>query len=708
MSRLTNFRSLSSLFFLGLVVIGTAVAATSLGLAMSVPAKLVWINSSAILAALTALILSALRAPKAAWLVGLLVWSGACQLWLSDGNWFKTYDVSNPGRLALLAYASILLQGTVSLIVLLTDNRNWLIRSIQALTMKRIIQLCVLFGCLAITSLSVFSFVGTYDEIGYIIQLFVASGMMVATMTGVLAVLFASDLAKISIPKALVARLDRFAFAILPIMFLVITILYAIFAFGRMPVVEDETAYLFQAQTIAGGGFVAPELPGAISNQMEFYLIQSDVSGWYATTVAGWPIVLSLGVLIGLPWLVNPVLGTLSVILGMAFWRRVTDRRQAIFVGILMVASPWMLQISVSWMTHALVLALSLGSWYLIALAAGRARYRLIPDASILFAAGLLMGWIFFTRALEGVIIGGLTGACVLWLYGRRRMITPILTYGLGCIATGSLYFLYNYHMTGDMLTTPLMAYLESSWGEGANAFGFGADIGPPEGWGALDLWAGHSPGEAILNLNNGLNALNTELFGWSMGSLLLVLVCVIWRRMKAVEVAMAALAGTVIIVHFFYWFSGTFYIGPRYWFGAFFAFIVLSAAGLDTIRQAFTSAEGDPFDRSLGVLFLVFCGFSITIFSTWRAVERYAPRTQSARMVANYEFPAGSPENAVIALPCQRLFDGAMHLNDPYLRENAPIYAVGATEESLVALQKAFPDRTVVFASDLRKGCNR
>lgn len=708
MSRVANFQSLSILVFLGCVGAAALFAVSGvLGLA-SMSDRTVWLASCAAIAALTALSLALLHAPKAAWLAGLLVWSGACQLWLSDGSWFKTFQVADLGRIAALAYASIVLQALVSLIVLVLDSGGWLPRTIRSLTVMRTLRLGLLFGLLALFSVSVSSFVRSYDEIGYLIQLIVGTAMIGSTMLGVAAILFASDLGDVSFSETFIARLDRHAFALLPLLFFAIAILYLVFAFGLAPVVEDETVYLFQAQTIAGGDLRASSLPDPMSSQMDFYLIENDASGWYATTVAGWPVVLSLGVLLGLPWLVNPVLGTLSVVLGMAFWRRVAGRQQAIVVGVLMIASPWLLQISASWMTHALVLALTLGSWNLIALVVGRSEYRLIPDTSVLFIAGLLMGWIFFTRALEGVIIGGLTGFALLWLFGRRRQIAPIIAYGLGCLATGSLYFLYNYHLTGDILTTPLMNYVDAYWGEGANAFGFGPGIGPPEGWGGLDVWPGHSPGEAIINLNNSLSSLNIDLFGWSMGSLILLLVCLFYRRMTVIEAAMAVLAVAVIGIHFFYWFSGTFYIGPRYWFGAFFAFIVLSAGGLDKIRQMFGQGEHGQIDRRLTILLFVFCGFSITVFSTWRAVERYAPRTQSARIMASYVLPSDSPQNAVVALPCQRLFDGAMHLNDPYLRPEAPIFAFAANEEKMDELRKAFPERELVFAGELREHCRR
>lgn len=319
-----------------------------------------------------------------------------------------------------------------------------------------------------------------------------------------------------------------------------------------------------------------------------------------------------------------------------------------------------------------------------------------------------MMGWIFLTRAVEGVLIGGLTGFWILWFFGKQRRILPVLSYGFGCLITGSLYFLYNLHMTGDPLSTPLMVFLNESWGEGANAFGFNPNIGPPGGWSTLDLWPGHSMTEAAVNLNNGLNALNTELFGWSIGSLALLLIYLIWQRPRGAYLAMLILAAVVIVIHLFYWFTGTFYIGPRYWFGAFFAFVALSAGGFDAVRRLLPTSDRAPARPQWHLLLVLMCGFSILVFSTWRGAERYVPRTKHARVMANFQLPDVAAANSIIVLPCQRLFDGAMHRNDPFLSNDAPIFVMATDAEGLAALRSAFPDRSIFDASDMQSKCAR
>jgi hypothetical protein len=700
-------RTASLTVFAGLILFAILASATLLPMPTAFSAgPASWMISAIAVSGVIGAVLAWRGAPKAAWLASLLILSGASQLWLSDAGWFKTFEIRNLGRLDQLAYGIILLQGLVSLMILLVDPNRWLLRSLGSLTLGRLVRLGLLFGALALFSVSIMSFVGRYDRLGYMLQLVIGSAAMAASVAGVVALLFASDLERVSVPEAMVRTVQRHAYLLIPVAFLFIAALYATLAFGNVPVVEDETAYLFQAKTLAGGAFHAPELPAGIAERLEFYLISNDADGWYATTVPGWPLVLAFGVWIGLPWLVNPVLGAASVWLGMSFWRQVTDREQGLIVGLLMLASPWLLQASASLMTHPLVLALTLGAWCLTSMARTRAATDWRTVSALVFMAGLMMGWIFLTRAVEGVLIGGLTGFWILWYFGRQFRVLPVLAYGMGCLATGSLYFLYNLHMTGDPLLTPLMVYVNAFWGDGANAFGFGPEIGPPGGWGLLDIWPGHSPPEAVINLNNSVNALNTELFGWTIGSLSLLLIYLIWRRPSGVHLAMLCLAGLVILVHAFYWFTGTFYIGPRYWFGAFFAFIALSAGGIDVLRD-YVRSDGRPNpDGRLNLVVLLLCGFSIIVFSSWRGSERFHPRTHDARVMAQYQTPDEVAANAIIILPCKTLFEGAMHRNDPFLRETRPIFVMADETGAVSDLEAAFPNREIVYAAALETEC--
>ncbi len=112
---------------------------------------------------------------------------------------------------------------------------------------------------------------------------------------------------------------------------------------------------------------------------------------------------------------------------------------------------------------------------------------------------------------------------------GRQTADLPaIAALGVGTLLTGALVLPYNRALTGDALSFPLNAYVDTHFGMGRNGFGFGPEKG--FGW-ALDPNPGHSPVDALINANLNGHSLNTELFGWGTGSLLLAAIALIAGR---------------------------------------------------------------------------------------------------------------------------------------------------------------------------------
>src|SRR5690606_10490635 len=70
--------------------------------------------------------------------------------------------------------------------------------------------------------------------------------------------------------------------------------------FDRLPHVEDEVAFLFQARTFAAGHVVAPAPPEPSSFSIPFVIVRDGM--WFGKYPPGYPLVLALGVLIGQPW----------------------------------------------------------------------------------------------------------------------------------------------------------------------------------------------------------------------------------------------------------------------------------------------------------------------------------------------------------------------------------------------------------------------
>ena len=101
------------------------------------------------------------------------------------------------------------------------------------------------------------------------------------------------------------SRVDRIALALS-----LITILVAFYVteeyFEGIPHLEDEIAYVWQARAIADGNLTVTSPPQARSFLVPFVV---DHNGQrFGKYPLGWPVVLAIGVLLGIRSLINPLL----------------------------------------------------------------------------------------------------------------------------------------------------------------------------------------------------------------------------------------------------------------------------------------------------------------------------------------------------------------------------------------------------------------
>ncbi|MCB0213650.1 MAG: hypothetical protein KDJ52_30190, partial [Anaerolineae bacterium] len=83
--------------------------------------------------------------------------------------------------------------------------------------------------------------------------------------------------------------------------------------FEHVPHSEDEVAYLFQAKVLAENRLTVPTPPQAHAFWSPFVIdYEQQRFGKYPP---GWPLLLSLGIRLGAPWLVNAGLATVSLAL---------------------------------------------------------------------------------------------------------------------------------------------------------------------------------------------------------------------------------------------------------------------------------------------------------------------------------------------------------------------------------------------------------
>ncbi len=400
---------------------------------------------------------------------------------------------------------------------------------------------------------------------------------------------------------------DRFALMTAGLAMLA-TVLLSTFVYQRHPHVPDEVGYLMHARYFANGMLRMP-LPPAV-DAFRLDLMIYEPTRWFSPVPPGWPAVLALGVLLGAPWLVNPILTGLNVLLSYVLLRELYDRRAARLIAVLLAISPWQIFLGMSFMTHAFSLACALTG----AIAAAYLRRGRHWGWGLF--GGVAIGLVGVTRPLEGVAVALLLGFWTLGSWRRLRW-TATLVLALGACVPTALSLGYNRLLTGHALKFPIMAYFDKYYAAGSNDLGFGPNRG--FGWWGLDPLPGHSWPDVLINANLNLFAVNVELLGWGAGSLFLAAAFLVGGQKQRADWYMVATVAIIIGIHSFYWFSGGPDFGARYWYLILVPCVALTGRGVIWLARADTLSTGRAFVLA-GALSLG----TLACFYPWRSVDKY------------------------------------------------------------------------------------
>jgi len=470
----------------------------------------------------------------------------------------------------------------------------------------------------------------------------------------------------------------------------------------RVPHVPDETCYIFQANYFVEGRIAVPAPPDADAFFIPFTIIEDG--RWYAATTPGWPALLAVGYFFGVPWLVNPLLGALAVLLTHALLRGPYGRRFADGAVLLLAASPWLLWMSASLMPHPATLVFAL----LALLGVKQAREQGSVWGGVL--AGLGGGALLHVRPLEAVIVAAVAG--LWWLLAWKKL--RIAAVAAALLAGGTmagLFLTYNQALTGKAGQTPINKYLNETFYPGVNRLGFGSDVGNDTAnrgmnWVGLDALPGHGPIDVIMNSNQNLHLVNSDGFGWMCGSLLLL--CAPGRRPGAEPAArsadrmywallLAMLGGLSL-----YWFAGGADFGARYWYLVILPCVVLTLrAGQSFVARARETAM-PPGAASRVWAFVALASFAgLVTHLTWRSLDKYwhYRGTSGAIRTLAEERRFGRSLVIINGLAWPE-YASASYLNPAVLSVDypGPIYALPRDEGSLHTLIAAFPDRPIII----------
>jgi hypothetical protein len=453
------------------------------------------------------------------------------------------------------------------------------------------------------------------------------------------------------------------------------------FVYERHPHIADEVSYLYQARYFATGRVAmdAPPTPAAFNVDLMTY----ERDRWYSPFPPGWPAALAVGVIVGAPWLVNPVLAGIGILLAYLFFRELLSRRDARLSVLLLCCSPWHVFMAMSFMSHTFTHACG------IAAALGVARSRRTGSALWPLASGIATGVVGLIRPLDGGLLGACVGLWAIGAGGKRLRIPALAALGVGVAATGAMSLPYNRALTGKASLAPVMDYFNRYYGPGVNDLGFGPNRGV--GW-ALDPYPGHSPLESLINANLNAFSINVELFGWGCGSLALAALLVFSRRPRTVDCLMLAVIFLTASGLSFYWFSGGPDFGARYWYLMLAPLVVLTVRGAGRVDQ-----ELDQQGARATATVLCLCAAALCVYFPWRAADKYHRYLRMRPDVRELAEQRHFGKSLVFIRGARHPDYASAAIYNPLdLRSGATVYAWDRNAEVRSQALRVYPDRPV------------
>lgn len=233
---------------------------------------------------------------------------------------------------------------------------------------------------------------------------------------------------------------------------LLVPLALRVFVLHGADITDDESLYRFAATLLAQGHVTAPSHPWRL-----FFDHAGVVNGgrMYTQYFLGWPAFLGVGVLLGMPSLVNPVLSALTVPALYLLARRLVSRGWAQAVVLVFLLSPMLQLLAATELAHTSELfCLAWAAWLAFEAVDRPAARWPATLLAVAFSAA------FFTRPLTALGIGGPFVA--LWVVGWWRGGRPAasaVAFVLPAALMGGLFLAVNAAQSGSPWTPAYLAW---------------------------------------------------------------------------------------------------------------------------------------------------------------------------------------------------------------------------------------------------------
>jgi len=385
-----------------------------------------------------------------------------------------------------------------------------------------------------------------------------------------------------------------FIFLLGSIAFIVTFSIYSILFHSSSTRIDlDEIGYLFQSNNFAMGSLYSFAPPKNLQKFFDTYHVvihQGKIFGKYPF---GHSLILMLGILVGGVIIIPSLVAALNVILNYYIAKEIYDRSVAVCSSLLCLFCPFFLGYSSTLLSEGSSLFfLSLFLLFFLKFIKNpkKIMYPLL--------CGFFLGMKFNTKPITVISLSlpFIVYSFYLLLHRKgRNYMKGFIMITLSFGALFSLFFLYNYTLTGDPLLMPYNIYAPY------DRPGFGPEMG-----GAVKEWGenqdGHCLSEGLRMAYVDISYLN-QWMGWGFPiSLVLVLTLFAKGRIGEWEWILFSTVISLIAILISYWGPSIRELGPVHYFDTILPLTLLSGRGINLSMKS-----GVEYKRRLMILFMIF-----------------------------------------------------------------------------------------------------
>ena len=469
--------------------------------------------------------------------------------------------------------------------------------------------------------------------------------------------------------------------------------------FEGIPHIEDEIAYVWQAEALAEGHLKVSSPLQTKSLLVPFIV---DYQGErFSKYPPGWSALLTLAIQLRIRAWINPLLAGLGVWLTYLLGKRAFNPLVGLLAAGLTITSPFFLMNSGSLLSHpfGLVLSASFALGWLEAFWKNKdndAGYKIASTRNqwwFTILSALALGVLILTRPMTALAVALPFAIHGLYLLVRSDNATRLrlLVFSLVAFIFVGLFFLWQFLLTGDALLNPYTLW----WSYDKVGFG------PGHGRGIN----GHTLKLAWMNLRHGVKAGSYDLFGWGAFSWVFLPFGVWATRRNPKGLLLGSIVVSMVLVYMTYWIGATLF-GPRYYYEGLFSLTLISAAGIAWLA-GWPSKPDEPIVRYTGwrklrpLLVLLILGIMVGINLTLYTPVRLGGMMGLYNIERADQLPFQTPQAqaltpALVIVHTRRWMEyGALlDLEDPEFTTPF-IFAWSISPSIDASLANEFPDRT-------------